>query len=129
MAHEYHGIVYDTKVEQLAKLLEAIRQRQKQDDPFRITVTWISGEFRPYSGYIVMTEPTKLTEWDKAVSTPLLAWNRRSTKGKRLDPALIESITYASSKMQFNRACPHLYLRDNNYFAPDSYELISNAIF
>lgn len=130
MAFEYHGIVYDTTNEKLAKLLEAIRQRQKQDNPFRITIRWISGEFKPYSGYIVMTNPKRLTEWDKEVSFPLLAWNKRSSRGKHLDPSLIDSIHIASEatrkKLMLNK---YLYLREENYFDGFCMSLVDAAFY
>lgn len=131
MPYEYHGIVYDTTNEKLAKLLEAIRQRQKQDNPFRITVKWISGEFKPYSGYIVFTHPQRLTQWDKDVSFPLLAWKANSSSGKHLDPTLIESIEFASSALRQKHHCEHLYkcTAGDSYFSPFSNDLISTAIY
>lgn len=130
MAYEYHGIVYDTDNEQLAKLLEAIRQRQKQDNPFRITVEWVSNEFKPYSGYIVFTEPRQLTEWDKKVSFPLLAWNKRSSKGKHLDPSLIKRVSFSSSALGYKLgANEYLYSRESNHFMSYCTELVNAAIY
>ena len=129
MPYEYHSILYDTDNKKLSELLEAIRQRQKQDNPFRITIRWVSGEFKPYSGYIVFTNPQALTMWDSKVSLPLLAWNRKSSKGKHLDPSLIESITFASAAMSKKTQCSTLYQRDQNYFHPYCMELIQSAIY
>ena len=130
MPYEYHKILYDTSNKKLARVLEAIRQRQKQDNPFIITVRWISGEFKPYSGYIVFTNPTSLTQWDSKVSMPLLAWNRKSSKGKHLDPSLIESITFASAAMRAKHLSgDFIYVRDNEYFDSFCNDLLSNAIF
>ena len=128
MAYEYNGIVYDTDNQKLAQCLEAIRQRQKQDNPFRITITWISREFKPYSGYITNTVAQRLTEWDKEVSFPLLAWNRKSSKGKHLYPSLIDKIEFASRKHKDKHG--RIYLRETNYFNSKVVpELITNAHF
>tara|TARA_Y100001972_G_C7416190_1_gene215332 strand:+ start:37 stop:423 length:387 start_codon:yes stop_codon:yes gene_type:complete len=128
MAFEYHGIVYDTDNERLARVVEAIRQRQKQDDPFRIKVTWGDPFIRPYSGYIVHTEPSALTEWDTESSAPLLAWNRRSRRGVALNPFSIISKIEFASKSESLKAGP-LYLKENNYINAICDEWLSAAIF
>lgn len=129
MAYEFNKIVYDTKNKKLARFLEAVRQRQKQDDPFRIRIKWLSGEFKPYEGYIVHTHPKKLTEWDEEVSFPLIAWKRNSRRGKPLDPSLIESIEFASSAMKSKHKSDHLYVKETNYFHPFCSTLVDSTWF
>lgn len=128
MAIELNGIAYDTS-ERLAKLLEAIRQRQKQPDPFRIRVKWVSGEFKPAEGYIVTTSPQKLTEWDSEVSFPLLAWKSNSSRGVRLDPSLIASIEFASSDQKRKTKADVLYTRENNFIHSVCTEWLNSAQF
>jgi hypothetical protein len=133
MAYEFNGVVYDTASEKLARTLEAIRQRQKEPNPFRIKVEWVSKEIRPYEGYIVLTHPKHTTEYDSAVSFPILAWKSNSTRGKHLDPSLISRISYASASMRAKATAEYLYLRDyqnqDEYFARDCTEFISAAVF
>ena len=129
MPREINGIVYDTNNEKLAKVLEAIRQRQKQPNPFRIRVKWVSGEFKPYEGYIVHTEPCQLTEWDEKVMFPLIAWKSNSSSGKRLDPALIETIAFASRKDAIKHGGSYIYKRENNYFSSICSHLLAEAQF
>ena len=129
MPKEINGIVYDTDNEKLAKVLEAIRQRQKKHNPFRIRVRWVSGEFKPYEGYIVHTQPCQLTEWDDMVMFPLLAWKSNSSSGKSLDPALIESKSFASRKDALRNGGSYIYKRENNYFSSICTALLAEAQF
>ena len=115
--------------EKLAKVLEAIRQRQKKDNPFRIKIQWVSGEFKPYSGYIVFTQPQALTQWDTEVSFPLLAWNRNSSRGKKLDTALIASIEFASSTLRKKHKCEQLYNKQRSYFHTFCSDLVEETVY
>ena len=110
MAYEYNDIIYDTGNERLAKLLEAIRQKQKTKDRFRIRIKWVGRTFRPYEGYIVKSSgfrpitdiPTdgsaSLHQFDKLVYKPALAWRVDSSAGKLIEPALIDRIDFASKR-------------------------------
>lgn len=114
MAYEYSNIVYDTESEKLAKCLEAIRQRQKQDNPFRIKISWVSREFKPSLGYISNTEYKRLTEYDKEVAFPLLAYNRVSRRGPIIYPGLIDTIGFSDSKLAEKHG--PIYQRTNQYY-------------
>lgn len=129
MAYEYNQIVYDTENEQLAKMLEAIRQRQKEANPFRIRIWWFGNQFKPYEGYIVHTEPKQAANEDTPTAIPLLAWKRNSSTGKKIDPSLISKIELTNKSLHKSIELGVLYRKDISYFDPIIAEWVNAAVF
>ena len=125
MGIEYNDILYDTDNDKLARLLEAIRQHQK-DNRVRVKIKWFCNLRRKYSGYIAKGRKIATGETDKITYTPIIVWHAGSSSGFPLDPDLIKSIEFASKSLAKGDSTI-LYSQSGCYISHTALSWIENA--